>query len=133
MRDFHKLGTVTIANGAAVSGAIAIPAGYSIQAVEVPSAWTAADIGFQISTDGGTTFINVYSGIGTTVARARVTGVPTAESTMQMVGADAGTSSIFRNLAINAQVKVTSINTASNADVNQGGARVLGIWIATAD
>jgi len=127
MRDFHLLGTVTIADSAAVSDAIAIPAGYTVAAVDVAASWTAADLGFQFSTDGGTTFVDVWSGIGTTTARSRLTGVPATAAFIPLPKA------IFNELALGTSVKVTSINAASNADVNQSGVATVRIWVARAE
>lgn len=127
VRSIQKQGSVVIANGAAVSDAIEIPVGFVIVGIEVGDAWTAADIGFQISTDGGTTYMDVYSGLGTTTARARLTGIVAA--TWTAVGGDAGTSSPMRQFGLGVKVKLTSINTASNADVNQGADRTLGVWV----
>ena len=124
LKDFHKLGTVTIADGVAVSDAIEIPAGYCIAALDFADSWTAADCGFQISTDGGTTYVDVYSGVGTTTARARVTGVI---ATVSMVLVP---STVLRDLAIGCKVKLTSINAASNADLNQTGIATVRVWVA---
>lgn len=121
LRQIQKIGTVTIANGAAVSDAIVIPAGFSVVLVEVADSWTSADLGFALALDG-TNFIDVYSGSGTTVARFRVTGVPTAAASIQIVPG------LFE-IPHGVSMKLTSINTASNADANQSGAIILGVWI----
>ena len=48
-----------IAEGTSQSDAIRKP-GYHIVGIIMPAAWTAADLTFQVSDDGGTTFRNVY-------------------------------------------------------------------------
>ena len=123
LRAIHLLGTVTILDGAAVSGAIEVPPRHSIAMVHVPTSWTGADLGFQISTDGGTTFVDVYSGVGTTTSRLRCTGIPTGGASFQLAP------DIMHELGLGQKVKLTSINTASNADVNQTGDITLTVWI----
>lgn len=112
-----------IANNAAVSQAIEIPVGYGIAAVEFPAAWTGADLGFQFSTDGGTTFVDVLSGSGTTTSFLRITGIPTGAVSFALVPI------ILHELGLGIKVKLTSINVASNAAVNQAAERTLGLWI----
>ena len=51
--------TATIANAASLSDAVELK-GHSVLRIAMPAAWTAADLTFQISDDGGTTFRNVY-------------------------------------------------------------------------
>ena len=46
--------TATIANGASLSDAVAVAAGKTIWGVIVPSAWTAAQISYDVSADGVT-------------------------------------------------------------------------------
>lgn len=127
MRDLHKLGSVTIPDTAAVSDAIQIPAGYAIVAVDVDASWTAADLGFQISTDGGTTYVDVWSGVGTTTSRSRLTGIPTTAAFVVVPQVTLGfcTPGTF--------VKITSINAASNADAAQTGAVSARIWVARSE
>jgi hypothetical protein len=52
--------TVTIANGASLSGAVDL-GGRKLVAIIMPDAWTAASLTFQGSVDG-TNFFNVYDG-----------------------------------------------------------------------
>lgn len=122
LRNLQKQGSVIIADGAAISGALEIPVGFALGIIEVPTSWTAADLGFQLSTDGGTTFVDLYAGSGTTTSRFRLTGIPTGGASLQLVPG------IFE-IGLGMQVKLTSINTASNADANQTGAITLGIWV----
>lgn len=56
--------TVTIANGASLSGVAAIPPGFSVSAVIMPGTWTAAELTFQAAHDNST-FGNVYDVAGT--------------------------------------------------------------------
>jgi len=51
--------TATILNGASLSDAVELK-GHSVLRIAMPAAWTAADLTFQVSDNGGTTFRNVY-------------------------------------------------------------------------
>jgi hypothetical protein len=51
---------VVIASGAALSGAIAIGP-YTLVGIQMPAAWVAAGLSFQVSQDGGTTFRELQS------------------------------------------------------------------------
>ena len=51
--------TATIAAAGSLSGAVELK-GADVIRIAMPAAWTAADLTFQISDDGGTTFRNVY-------------------------------------------------------------------------
>jgi len=66
--------TVTIANGASLSGAVDL-AGYRVMAVQMPAALTGTSVTFQTSFDG-TTYGNLYDTTGTeesaVVAASRV-------------------------------------------------------------
>lgn len=57
--------TVTIANGASLSGAIDLGAG-TLVGIEMPAAWDAADLTFQTSSDN-TAFQDYYDAAGTEV------------------------------------------------------------------
>ena len=65
-----KPSTVTIASGASLSDAIdlsgkeVVLSGLRLLAIEMPAAWTAADLTFQASMDGGTTYTNMYNADG---------------------------------------------------------------------
>lgn len=99
---------VTIANGASLSGAVAIgdhvPVG-----IAMPAAWTAASLTFQVSADGGTTWLDLYDTAGTEVAYTVAADryIPLDPSIW---------------IGIN-MIKVRSGTAA--AAVNQGGARTL--------
>lgn len=58
-RKFEKI-TTTIAASGSLSSAIPLGKGGVIQAIQIPSAWTAAGLSFQSSLDGGTTYQDVY-------------------------------------------------------------------------
>lgn len=123
LRNLQKLGTVTIANdGTGLSTAIEVPMGYALAAIVTPSTWTAADIGFQFSYDGGTTFLHVNGPTGTTTSFTRITGVTTNAAQWNLVPI------IIHELGLGIKVKITSINTASNAVVDQAASRSLDVW-----
>lgn len=58
---------VTIANGTSLSAAVDL-GGLRLFAVSMPSAWTAANLTFQISPDGGATWTNLYDQSGSEIA-----------------------------------------------------------------
>jgi hypothetical protein len=55
--------TVTIANGANLSGEIDMSQ-FSMLIVHMPSAWTAASIGFKVASESGGTFLPLYDDDG---------------------------------------------------------------------
>jgi len=124
IRNLQKLDSnFTIANGAAVSDALEIPVGYVLAALEFPSAWTGADAGFQFSTDGGTTFLDVLDPVrAAATSFARVLGIPTGAVSF-------GLTPRSLEIGLGIKVKLTSINTLSNAGVNQGAERLVRGWI----
>jgi hypothetical protein len=61
--DNPRTATVTIANGASLSGAMDLGE-RTLVGIVMPSAWTAASLTFQVSVDG-TTYGNLYSAGGT--------------------------------------------------------------------
>lgn len=65
MRGFST-STVTIANGASQSGVIDLRY-YTMMIIHMPAAWTAADIGFQVSTAEGGTYLPLYDDLGNIV------------------------------------------------------------------
>ena len=62
--------TTTIASGSSLSGVIDMSAfalnkdNYRLFGIVMPSAWTAANLTFQASYDGGTTWVNVWDATG---------------------------------------------------------------------
>lgn len=59
MSVVEKTYTATIAAGQSLSGAVQIGAEV-LCAIKMPAAWTAADLSFQFSVDGGTTWDDAY-------------------------------------------------------------------------
>jgi hypothetical protein len=51
--------TATIANGTSLSGALNL-GGLRLFGIVMPAAWTTASLTFQMSPDGGTTWVNLY-------------------------------------------------------------------------
>jgi hypothetical protein len=58
--------TLTIASGAALSGELEFSP-YDKLIIHMPAAWTAADIGFQVSNGSGGTFLPLYDAAGARV------------------------------------------------------------------
>ena len=114
--DSSKVQTVTIASGAAVSSSIdlasIVPRGIAVQ---TPAAWTAADIGLEVSVDNST-FIKLYDEFG---ARVKVTNVATGAAGVYILPASAWAISVY------AYARFASLNTSTGADANQGAARTL--------
>lgn len=63
----QSLVTATIANGAALSGAINL-GNSRLVAIQMPAAWTAANLTFQAAESAGGTFQDVYDSGGTEVS-----------------------------------------------------------------
>jgi len=78
MQDYSIFG-VTISNGTSLSEAENLR-GYVPYGIEMPSVWTAADLTFQVSTDG-TNWLNLYDDTGEytlSAAASRAIGFPGA-------------------------------------------------------
>lgn len=58
--------TATIAAGSSLSGNVTLPLGYYLAALVMPSAWTAADLTFQVSADNAT-YADYYDNAGVEV------------------------------------------------------------------
>jgi hypothetical protein len=114
---------VTIASGAAVSGDLygtngdAGRLGFRGLAVSVPSAWTSADIGLEVSTDG-TNWLPVQKADGT---RVIISGIATSAAALYIFPPEVWAAGAFP------YVRIASLNTSSGANVNQGGDRALTI------
>ena len=112
--------TVTIANNAALSSNIdTMGHGPRGIAVETPSAWTAANIGFEASQTGGTATTEWAKLYGESGSRVQITNIGTASANLYMAPADCwalGTYKYFR---------LASLNTSTGAAVNQAAARTL--------
>lgn len=114
--------SLTIANGAAVSSAVWLAYGERIAIVKTdPDGWTAADICFQVSDDGGTSYDDLTD---ITDALIRITNVD--QDQMRAIADDLNNVSF--PLGAN-PIKLRSVNTASEADVNQGAARTLRVFL----
>lgn len=107
--------SAVIASGASLSGAIDLRGthvtnkGLRLFGIVMPAAWTAANLTFQASFDGGTTYVNMYDYNGLEV-------VATA-STSRLIVLDPV---VFASIPL---LKIRS-GTAASA-VNQGGDRTL--------
>lgn len=98
----------TIANGAALSATVELADNEQVAAVIVPSSWTAANLTFQVSVDGGTTWSELHNASGA----VQVTG--TAGAQLAVAEND------FRGARV---LRVRS--GTSGSPVNQGAARTL--------
>lgn len=107
---------LTIANGAAVSNSFAIEdLAFSELAVQTPAVWTAADIGIEVSLDN-VTFFPLRNTDG---ARMKITGVKAAEADVYRFGASSIVVGSWK------YARLGSLNTSTEAAVNQGAARAL--------
>ncbi len=108
MQDYAAFG-VTIANGASLSGAVDLR-GYVPYGIEMPAAWTAAGLSFEVSSDG-INFVDLYDSTG--------------EYTLS---ATAGTAIGFPGANVFTGFKYMKVRSGtSGTPVNQGADRVLKI------
>lgn len=98
--------TVTIANGASLSGAVDL-GGRKLVAIDMPAAWTAASLTFQASVDG-VTYDDIYDG-----ATERSLTVAASRYLMQNIGDWVG----MRWFRIR--------SGTAGTPVNQGAARII--------
>ena len=116
--------TTTIANTAHTSAAITLarnlgnPRG---AVVEVPSQWTAADIGFDVCNTEAGTYIPLRYKDGT---RVRISGIATAEANSYAAPAE-----LFVGLTYN-YVKLRSLTAGADTTVAQGADRNLAMQFA---
>lgn len=101
--------SATIANGAALSGAVCLGE-KALVALQMSASWTAADVTFQVSDDGGTTWAELLDDTGTAISIT----LPTAGNRLVLA------SGLFASVSF---LKVRS--GTSGSPVNQGGARTL--------
>ena len=107
--------TATIANGASLSNAVNLPVkgflGCRLFGIVMPAAWTAANLTFQVSVDGGTTYVDMYDATG------------------DEVEAVASTSRYIALLpdALAAVTKIKIRSGTAATPVNQGGNRTIGL------
>jgi len=111
--------STTIAAAAAVSGSISLlgrgPRGVAVQ---VPSAWTAADLAMEVSEDG-TTWVHVRDEIGAIV---RIISIQTSEAGIYLFPASSWYTGAFPFM------RLVSLNTTSGTTwtiVNQASERSL--------
>lgn len=107
---------MTIASGAAVSDGVSIEK-HPVDrlAVQVPAAWTAADIGFDVSQDDST-YIPLK---GATGSRLKITGVATGAAGVYIAPAETFLVDGYR------YVRLASLDTGDESAENQGAARSL--------
>lgn len=105
---------VTIANNTASSSAVETN-GRRLVAVQTPAAWTAADITFDVYDAENAQWLKIVDAAG---AAVKITGVATGAAEINLPP------EIGDRLTYN-RMRLTSTNTASEADVNQGAARTL--------
>jgi len=109
--------TVTITSGQSVSELVNLEAKQLLGiGVVVPATWTAADIGFEVSSDGGSTWIPVYNAEG---ERVLITGIDISAQRLYIAPAEAWVIGAFKH------VRLVSLNTSTGAAVNQGAGRSL--------
>lgn len=102
--------TGTIANAASLSGEIDLE-GFRLAAIEMPAAWTAANLTFQAASASGGTFQNVFDDAGTEIT--------VTAAAARMIGLDA----VLPELAALRFLKIRS--GTSGVPVNQGAERIL--------
>jgi len=108
-----ELVTMTIAASAAVSNGFGLD-GRKPVGIFKPATWTAADISFEVSTDGST-WVKVIDSAG---ALLKITGVSATVAEYYVV-------TEASDLIAAPHIRVVSTNTASEVDVNQDAARTL--------
>jgi hypothetical protein len=116
--------TVTIASGAAVSSQVIIENTFmlGVAVLNTGGAWTAANIGLEVSMDGGTsgTWTPVYDETNT---RVMITNMSTTARRLCYLPTAAIACMRYRFL------RLVSVNTSTGANVNQGGLRTLEVSI----
>lgn len=104
----------TIASGAAASGGLKLT-GYRGLAVQTPAAWTAANIGFEVSEDDST-YVPLYDEDG---ARVVISGVATGAAAVYIAPAEVWAAGVYP------YVRLASLDTADGSAENQAAARTL--------
>ncbi len=104
-----KTASVTIANGASLSGSVCL-GDAMLCAILMPAAWTAADLTFQVSDDYGTTWGELLDATGSAITVSS----PTAAKRLELDSSD------FKSAVF---IKVRS--GTSGSAVAQGAARTL--------
>jgi hypothetical protein len=96
-----------------------------VAVLNVGPAWTAANIGLEVSMDGGTsgTWTPVYDETGTRVMVTNVSA--TAGAVRRLYFLPTGSLACMRYRFL----RLVSVNTSTGANVNQGGTRTLEVSI----
>lgn len=89
--------SATISSGTSLSGAVNL-GGLRLFGIVMPSTWTTANLTFQMSYDGGTTWVNMYDASGNELTVAASTSRyialdPLLYSSVSMIKVRSGTSS----------------------------------------
>lgn len=106
--------TTTILSGASLSSVVSLPEGMFLSGVQIPSAWTTANLTFQVSIDGAT-YTDVYDSFG-------------SEITVTVGGASRFVNLIPQEWAGFRHFKIRSGTTGT--PVNQAGDRTLNLSIS---
>lgn len=109
--------TVTIANGEAIASPPIDLRLYSKGAIRTPAAWTAADIAFKVIGNDASE-IKLEDSTGSVI---KMTSIPLAAASWRAIPADIFSARVM---------KLTSINTGTEADENQGAERVIEIFLS---
>lgn len=116
----NHIQTVTIANGSSISGMADFTAfninkdNYRLSAIVIPSDWTAANLTFQFSIDGGFTWVDMRDADGNEVTAAVVaanTGIvllPEAFGSITHLKVRSGTSSVPVNQGADRSIALIS-------------------------
>lgn len=115
--------SLTIASSAATSTAFSFQ-GRRVIGVVTPGTWTAADVSFEVEEPSGT-YVKVVDRAG---ALYKLEGIATSASELHLIGGDANQADIM--ITGPGDGRVVSTNTSSEADVNQGGARTVVVYLA---
>jgi hypothetical protein len=107
---------VTILNGEAVGLPPLDLRNYQKGSIRFPSAWTAADLGFKIIGNDASEILLEDSSANV----IKMTSIPTAAASWRAIPADVFSARVM---------KLVSINTATEADENQGAERALEIYL----
>lgn len=83
MSILSKTASIAIASGAALSGAVCLGSNV-LSAIQMPAAWTAADLTFQVSDDRGQTWVELLDTAGNPIKVA----TPAAGARVELDAAD---------------------------------------------
>lgn len=114
--------SLTILNAAAVTDEFPFQ-GQRVMGVVTPGTWTAADVTFEVEEPAGT-FVKVVDRAGVIY---KVTGIATGTSEFHLVSGDANQADVIITGTKNG--RVVSTNTANEGDTNQGGERVIVVYL----